>query len=300
MKTYERLDEIPSGRASEKITEGCAVLEGGAWRGIYTLGVIDRLMENDINMQCTVGVSAGALCGMNYVAGQIGRAARINLSHRHDRNYMGIGAIRRDHGITGFSYLFNELNEEYPFDEERFFDPKRRYVAVAANIETGKPEYFEKDDREHIFRAIQASASVPYVSEPVQVGEGRYLDGGLGVKIPVDWAVDEGYRKIVVIRTRDRQYRKKIHAPRRITNIEYRKYPNLIIDLEQEAARYNVLVDHINMLENTGRVFVIAPSKPISVHRFEGDMNALGDIYWLGYQDALERLDDLKAYLAEE
>ncbi len=297
MKTYEKLDELPSGRASEHITEGCAVLEGGAWRGLYTLGVIDRLMENDINLQSVIGVSAGALCGMNYVSGQIGRAARINLSHRHDRNYVGIGALRRDRGVTGFSYLFHELNEEYPFDEERFFDQSRRFAAVATDIESGEAEVFEKDDREAIYAAVQASATVPYVSRPVEIRGKKYLDGGLAVRIPVDWALHEGYQKILVVRTRDRNYRKTVHRPLHITDLEYRQYPNLKFDLEEQAARYNVLIEHLNMLEQSGRIFVIAPSRPVTIRRFEGDMNALADIYWLGYQDSLDHLEELKEYL---
>ena len=88
-KVYSRLDEIPKGTASDKITEGCLVLEGGAFRGLYTQGFLDAMMENDINLSCVIGVSAGALSGMNYVSGQIGRSGRINLGFRHDSRYIG-------------------------------------------------------------------------------------------------------------------------------------------------------------------------------------------------------------------
>ena len=66
-KVYSHLTEIPSGKAGSSITEGCLVLEGGAFRGLYTQGFLDAMMVNDINMRCTIGVSAGALGGMNYV-----------------------------------------------------------------------------------------------------------------------------------------------------------------------------------------------------------------------------------------
>ena len=73
---YSRIDEIPNGEASNVVVEGCVVLEGGAFRGLYTQGVLDAWMQNDINFRCTIGVSAGAMAGMNYVAGmiEIGRA----------------------------------------------------------------------------------------------------------------------------------------------------------------------------------------------------------------------------------
>ena len=100
-QTYSKMDQIPQGNASENITEGCLVLEGGAFRGLYTQGVLDAMMQNDINLSCVIGVSAGALGGLNYVSGQIGRSARINLSYRHDSRYVGVKAlIRSRRGIS--------------------------------------------------------------------------------------------------------------------------------------------------------------------------------------------------------
>ena len=132
-KIYSKLDELPQGRASDRLTRGCIVLEGGGWKGLYTLGVLDCLMVNDINMSSVVGVSAGALSGVGYVSGQIGWGARIDLTYRHDSNYCGWGAIRRDHGITGFTYLFNDLLARHPLDNDRLIDPARRFAVSATN-----------------------------------------------------------------------------------------------------------------------------------------------------------------------
>ena len=95
MKVYSKIDTLPTGRASNEITKGCLVLEGGGWKGLYTLGVLDYLMEHGVNFSSVVGVSAGALSAVGYVAGQIGWGARIDLTYRHDQNYCGIGALRR-------------------------------------------------------------------------------------------------------------------------------------------------------------------------------------------------------------
>ena len=64
MKVYGGLDQLPKGRAAGGLLHGCMVLEGGAWRGLYTQGALDALMENGINMDCTIGVSAGAMSGL--------------------------------------------------------------------------------------------------------------------------------------------------------------------------------------------------------------------------------------------
>lgn len=94
-KRFSGISKLPNGNTSNKIVPGCIVLEGGAFRGLYTSGVLDALMQFEINMQCTVGTSAGALNGFNYVAGQIGRSARINLGYRHDSRYVGLEALKK-------------------------------------------------------------------------------------------------------------------------------------------------------------------------------------------------------------
>ena len=144
MKIYKDIDKLPSGRASNKLTEGNLVLEGGGWKGLYTLGVLDCMMKHDVNLTTVTGVSAGALSAIGYVSGQIGWGARIDLTYRHDKNYCGIGALKRDRGITGFSYLFDDILKALPLDEERLYDPARKLAVSAANMLTGKVEYFEK------------------------------------------------------------------------------------------------------------------------------------------------------------
>ena len=300
-KPVINFDELPHGTASTNITRGLLVVEGGAWRGMYTQGALDAMMEEDINLSAVIGVSAGAMSGFSYAAGQIGRSVYLNLRHRHDSNYTGAGAILRDHGVTGFSYLFGELSKEWPLDEERFNDPNRRFVAVATNIETGAAEYFEKGKCSDIYKAIQASATVPYVSEAVEIDGKRYLDGGIATRIPLDWALAQPEKKIVIIRTRDRKYRKKLHATNRVAKFEYgKKYPNLMYDLYQEAQNYNMLIDRIQRLESIGRIFVLTPSEPISIRHFEGNVEKLAEIYWLGYHDAKKAAASMKEYLGNE
>ena len=160
-KVFSGLDRLPKGLASEQLTEGCVVLEGGAFRGLYTSGVLDALMEAGINLSCTVGVSAGALNGMNYVSGQIGRSGRLNLTYRHDSRYVGLKAIRKNRGVIGFDFILKNVNKEDPLNEERFFRPDRRFIVVATDCITGRPRYFEKSEGETIFQAVRASASMP-------------------------------------------------------------------------------------------------------------------------------------------
>lgn len=299
MKIYSKIDDVPRKSASEVVTPGCMVLEGGSFRGLYTGGVLDLLMEEDINLACTVGVSAGALNGFNYAAGQIGRASRFNLSHRHDKQYVGFPAVLHNKGIFGFDILFDDARSGDPLDKKRFDDRNRRFVAVATDCQTGKPVYFEKGICSDIFQGIRASASMPVFSCMVPLDGKKYLDGGCSVNIPLQWALEQGYEKIVVVRTRDKSYRKAGESKTldHLQRVLYHRYPQFLRMLRQSAERYNAECDLVDELERQGRIFVIAPSEPVTVTRLEKDMEKLGELYWKGQQDAQTQLEALRKYL---
>lgn len=298
-KVYSGIDNILSGTAPDTVTEGCMVLEGGAFRAVYAEGVLDFLMLSGINMRCTVGVSAGAINGVNYVSGQIGRSARTNLRYRHNSEYVGLGALKNNDGIIGFDFMYNELPKTDPFDSERFFNPARRLVAVCANCETGKEEYFDKDTCSDIFEAVKASASLPFVSKMVEIDGKPYLDGGCACKIPYKWALENGFEKIIVIKTREDSFRKPEPGKkfRKLCRATYHYYPEFAEALASSDAAYNEQCDEIEALRKEGRLFVISPSQPVEVSRLESDMEKLGDLYFLGVEDAKRILPELLDYL---
>ncbi len=297
-KIYSGWDSLPRGYASDKLTEGCLVLEGGAFRALYSSGVADVMMENGINMSCVCGVSAGAMNGVNYAAGQIGRSARVNLRYRHDGNYVGAKPIVREHGIIGFDYVFGDLQDVEPLDYSAL--DKRRFVVVTTDVDTAKPHYWEKSNCSDIFQAIKASASMPYVSAPVEV-EGTFnLDGGCSVNIPYNWAIRQGYKKIIVVRTRADDYREPpcSDGARIMISRIYRNNPELAWKLIHTDERYNLEMDELHYLTDHHRVFTFIPSRSLDdIGRLEPDMEKLGDLYYLGRKDALARLDELKTYL---
>ena len=297
IKTYNELSKIPHGHADKSITPGCIVVEGGAFRGLYNQGVLDALMENNINFACTIGTSAGALAGFNYVAGQIGRSARANLTYRHYTDYVGRGALAHAYSPIRLDFLFNDYNAIEPFDEKTFFSPERRFVAVATDCRTGKTAYFEKGKCRDIFSAIKASASMPYISPMIDVDGRPCLDGGCSCRIPYRWALHEGFEKIVVVRTREPEFRKKV-SRRRHRLQAYKRYPEFARTLANSSRGYNHQCEEIQKLEEKGRIFVLAPSQKVTVGRLESNMNKLGDLYWLGYKDTVNRLASLKNYLS--
>ena len=185
------------------------LLEGGSLRGLYTAGVLDTFMENDIYFPAVAGVSAGTLNAMNYVAHQPGRAASINLRYRHDGRYFGPKAALRGGSLFGLNFMLHDVKKEVPFDEEAFANGGMRLIAVATNVKTGKPAYFEKGKTDFDFNeAARASASLPLASVPVMLDGQPYLDGGCSCPIALNWALQQGFEKIVVVATRQKGFRK--------------------------------------------------------------------------------------------
>lgn len=292
------MTKIPRKQAPDTIISGCIVLEGGGFRGMYTSGVLDCLMEQGINFSCTVGVSAGALNGLNYAAGQIGRSARFNLQYRWDSRYVGVQAYRANHGIIGFDFVLDEYNRFDPLNAQVFYRQDRRFVAVATSCLTGKAEYFEKGKCRELMKAVQASASIPYVSRPVEVEGVPCLDGGCADRVPFQWAVDQGYEKILVVRTRARDFRaepnpRASHVAKRF----YWRYPEFSQVLAETDEIYNRQCDRMEELEAQGRIFYLTPSEAPDVKVLEKDLGKLLSLYQLGYRDAQAHLPALRAYL---
>lgn len=273
------------------------ILEGGALRSVYTSGVLDVLMKYNVEANYVLGVSAGALTGMNYISKQPKRSANINIEYCDNPRYIGAKALRKEKGLIGYDYLFNEISKkEYPFDYETFKFSEQKFISVITNCEKGITEYVEKNDcKENIFKVVQASSSMPLCSKMVEIGKNHYLDGAVTMPIPVGWAIDNKHKNILVVLTRDRNYRKPevSNTMKRVYKRVYHKYPKLVEKLCTMPERYNKLKEHINDLEKQGRIMVIAPKVPVTVSRLEKDKEKLKKLYQDGVNDAEEYITQI-------
>lgn len=276
------------------------LLEGGSLRGLYTAGVLDTFMENGLYFPAVAGVSAGALNALNYVSHQPGRAASINLRYRHDPRYFGPKAALRGGSLFGLKFMLYDVKKEVPYDEDTYRHGGMRMIAVATNVETGKPAYFEKGKTDFDFNeAVRASASLPLASTPVMLDSQPYLDGGCSCPIALNWALNQGFEKIVVITTRQKGFRKTMPSQRMVELYDdfYGDKPLFLADMLTQEMRYNTLMDQLDELEESGRVLCIRPNDPITIGRFEGDENKLLDLYNRGHREGREKLEELRTYL---
>ena len=265
------------------------VLEGGGLRGVFTCGVLDCFMDHGIKFPFIVGVSAGACNGLSYMSGQRGRARISNIDLMDKHHYVGLKYLLTQGCIMDFKLLFEDFPERIiPYDYDAYFSNPDRFVMVTTNCLTGKAEYFEeKSSSERVMDIVRASSSLPFVSKITYVDGVPMLDGGIVDSIPVQYALEQGYKNLVVILTRNKGYRKK-DSKMRIAKAFYRKYPNLQKALSQRNAVYNQTMDLIERLEEEGQITVIRPLNPIQVGRMEKDTTKLAALYDEGYKIALQ------------
>ena len=273
------------------------MLEGGALRGIYTAGVIDYLLENDFKFDTVIGVSAGALFGCNYISKQKGRALRYNLKYRHNKNYMGFYSLITTGNIMNEKFCFDDLvNKLDKFDYDTFNNNKTNFYAVVSNLETGRAEYKKitnmKDKKQ--IEYLRASGSMPIISKIVNINDNKYLDGGMTDSIPVDWALKD-YDKVVVVSTRAIEYRKK-KSPIWPYKLVYRKYPKFIESVKNRWIDYNKVQDRLIELEKDNKIFVIRPSYSTGISRLEKNLDKIKEQYNLGYNDMKKNFKNMENY----
>ena len=263
------------------------VLEGGGLRGVFTCGVLDCFMDHGICFPFIVGVSAGACNGLSYMSGQRGRAKSSNIDLMDKYHYVGLKYLLTQGCIMDFKLLFEDFPERIiPYDYDAYFSNQSRFVMVTTNCLTGKAEYLEeKSSSERVMSIVRASSSLPYVTNITYVDGVPMLDGGIVDSIPVRYALDQGYEKLVVILTRNRGYRKK-EGKTRIAKAFYRKYPALQTALMERNIVYNRTMELIESLEDQGKITVIRPIRPVEVGRMEKDTAKLSALYQEGYDIA--------------
>lgn len=263
------------------------ILEGGGMRGTFTSGVLDNFLDKGIDFPFTVAVSAGACNGLSYMSRQRGRARRSNIDLYEKYRYVGLKYLFTQRNIMDFKLLFETFpNEICPYDYDAFFARKERFVMVTTNCLTGEACYMEeKTSPERVIEIVKASSSLPFAAPMVTIDDIPMLDGGISDSIPVQYAKNQGFKKFVIVLTRNKDYRKD-EKNNPLASLFYRKYPKLQEAINQRAANYNKTLDLIDKLEAEGRALVIRPEKPLQVSRIEKDINKLVDLYNEGFEMA--------------
>lgn len=277
------------------------VLEGGAMRGMFTAGVLDVLMEHHIEVDGTIGVSAGATFGCNYKSKQIGRTIRYNMKYCKDPRYCSFRSLLKTGDLYGAEFCYHILPEQLDlFDNETYEASPMEFYMVTTDVNTGKPVYYKCDKFDHRgLEWVRASASMPLVSRIVEVDGMQMLDGGISDSIPLSYFQSIGYEKNLVVLTQPRDYKKSENKLLPLMKLKLKKYPNLLKTMQNRHLAYNQTLEYIRKEEQKGAVLVLSPRKTLPIGRIEHNPARLKAVYELGREAASERLEDIKKFLQQ-
>lgn len=275
------------------------VLEGGGLRGVFTAGVIDCFIENEIDFDYVCGVSAGSCNTFAYVSKEKGFLKKCMMQQDPKNKFFGVRQMSESHKYVNLDKVFYDYTKQYNFNENKFIKSKIDWEFVATNIETGKAEYLHSNKIEEAKQMGVASCSLPILTEPVEINGKLYLDGGMSDSVPVQRALDKGYDHIVVVATRKKgSYSKVKKYEKPVYNSLYKKYPNFIKAVNARTKLYKDQIALCEKLQEQGRVLLIRPTIK-EVRRLESNLNELNLAYYHGYTKAREYIDDIRKWQHE-
>ena len=274
------------------------VLEGGGMRGLFSAGVLDALLElKELSINGIVGVSSGALFGVNYVSKQKERAVRYNKKYADDKRYMGLHSWITTGNAVNKDFAFYELPYKLDvFDNETFKKAETDFYVVMTNVESGKSEYVLIEDAFAQMEYLRATSALPFASKIIEINGKKYLDGGISDSIPIDFCESLGYDKIIAVLTRPEGTYKEDKLGF-LYKLVYRKYPNLVNSLLNMATDYEKVLAKIKDLENKGKIFVVRPPEVLKIGRLEKNRDKIQKVYDTGLNTGLKELNNIVKYL---
>lgn len=280
------------------------VLEGGALRTMYSSGVCDAFLDGGLPLpDYTLGVSAGIAYGVSYLSRQSRRNLQLICHYAGDRRYMGWRNLAnpKNRSYFGLQFAYETIpNELVPFDYDAFEAYPGRAEAVVTNLDTGEAEYLPVPRRDEHNLLLQATCAIPLMFPVIHLEGKPYLDGGCADAIPWRHAMEEGFDRVVVVLTRERDYYKKPGRADEIIARAFRKHPYFQETMRTRPERYNACREELFALEREGKVLVIAPQDTLGCSRTEKNLDTIRALWQEGYFDGRREAERVREFWTTE
>lgn len=273
------------------------VLEGGTFRPVFSSGVMDALLSENIMLPYCIGVSAGISDGVSYISRQKGRNLEIVRKYRNDKRYIGTRNYRKCRSLFGLDFVFGEIPDELvPFDKETFMDYKGSCIVGVTNADTGEAEYMNAKDMDEKYSVLRATCAMPLFFPPIKLEGGKYYDGGIADPVPLNKAIEDGCDKLLVILTQPKGFVKRLGKYDKLSaRVLARKFPAVSEAILSRPQRYNEIMRECERLEREGRALILRPN--MLLNSFESSVQKLEASYWHGYRMAKEKMKKIRRFL---
>lgn len=271
-------------------------------RCAFTMGIVDALLDENIQIDEVYGISAGTIAGAPYVSGQQGFAHTFRPD---GANALSLTQFMTEDGRLSMVDMANAMLPQLaPFDFDAYIKGSKTLWMGAMRADDLSMKYFGKSDLKDaadFWKKSMASSSLPDVAVPVEIDGVAYYDGGLVEAIPLEQGIRDGHTKHVVVLTQDRSY---VKQPYSITSggkdrlvTARAKHPRIDEVFVNRYVVYNETRTRIEEMVQTGEVLAFYPSNPVDIGTFEIHPMKLAALYQDGWEQAKERREELRRFI---
>lgn len=271
------------------------VIEGGGSRGVFSLGVTDTFINSSYNpFHIHLGVSNGAVVQLWYLL-SITNNNLDKMLFSASKEFVRYSNFLVNKSIMDFKRLYKEAHKVYPIDFDRLQDKLKNKIfnVVVTDANTGEAEYIELTQENYI-NEMMATAALPILmKDSICLNGKRKFDGGITDPIPVKKAYEMGARDILIIRTYEQEFIRKVKLENYIAALATKSYPKISQALKKNAATYNSALEFINNPPSDCKIIQICPPKRLKTKRATIDHETLKNDYEIGLSEGSKYIKNL-------
>ena len=272
------------------------IVEGGGQRGVFSFGITDTFIKRNFDpFDIYIGVSNGVAVLYWYLI----RETDNNLDkmlYAASGDYFSYKNIFTGKDIFKVHQMYTDGEKKFRPNIEKISNNlnKKKYIAVVTDAINAKAEYYSFGESEWMPKMI-ASGTLPIlVRTPSLINGRRKFDGGIADPLPVEKAYEMGAKKIIVIRTYEKKFRRKLKLENYIGALLSRGYPKLRKALLNHDKTYNKALDFINNPPEDCEIVQLCPPEKLKSKRDSKNIRLLREDYELGKKVADKYLQKLK------
>ena len=276
------------------------VVEGGGTKAAYSAGVLKCLLENEIYIPYSVGISAGCEILTSYVSRQVKRLEVTGIEAPCQKGVFGLGPYFKEKSLYGLEATNAFIESRVPLDFDAFMNSSTQLETGLYNLKTHEVEYWDKSFLDKDFTLVKASCALLLLAHPYRFQGNEYMDAGLVDMISIEQSLRAGNEKHIVISTKELGYQRK-PAPKYQLFLAKRVYKDdrIVEDLKNRHIRYKEQWDKVAQLEQQGKALVLRPQKDMGISRYTTDPKKLHPWFQLGYDETQARIEEIKKFIEE-